>query len=512
MRFLLVVVLCLAFSGQGFAGQSPKKACLKTKLSIPFSQFQAVDFAEQVAEKQLKSCTEYLNGFKVGRKPKFSRAIKKLRALLQRAKAHTIMGNKPEALADISEMRKLADAAGVQNKVSHKYGVGLILLAMEAMNSDNPFEQFADITKKFPYYEPLHQIGLSYALEAGEFKVAADYATLSDKLNENAISAQIKGYLLEMSDDPGRALRHYEQSVPSVETLIRTAHLYLQKGGLTASKEAYEKAISTSKDGSVVAKNVYAFLARSDDRGKIQTELHTKRLNILEAVYEIDKRGAEAVYKDLLQTSGQFGHFELISALQYTADRMETKPEQIFDLNSKPQLPEKFSVGKNRNSWLNKFPTVVPSGKSPKKVHPIYSTSIPFMSGTNGFSTDTLEDGAVEVSFGGSLTADRSTIVELTLLRAAEVALKKEKRFFRVRDLNHYSRVLTYNNVATGSTVGYSVKMIIELSDSQKFPAKEFDAEKIRESLAIKYIKQKKKKKKRKRKKWAENKDKRKDK
>ncbi len=482
MRHLAVAMAVVLFSTASFAKDSPKKVCFNTRVAVPIAQFVTADTARLAAEKQVPACSDYINKFKKRKKERSSEVDKKLGALLIRAKAYTILGQREAALKDIAKMQSLAVAVQYQSKLSAKYGVGLLLQTLEAINSDDPVGRIQAMVAEHPYYEAFHQIALSYAIERGDYLAAAKYATLSDKLNESASAAQLKGYLLERSGRADLALQNYQDSVPSLETYIRQSHIFLQMGEPGAAENAYQQALAISRPGRPLQQNVFALLTPADDRGNTITPSLQKRLDILKTVFTLDQSKPEEVFNQLFQQSTQFGHFELIAAMQYVGRQMDQVPEQVLMLDSTPQFPESFSPEKLRNSWINKLPKHISKGKPAGKPRVKYSSTVPLLA-SNGYKSDLNEDGSITVSFESSPKMDLPTITELALLRAAQLAVQKETPFFRIKDLNKMSKSFGFND-----PVSYIVKMTINLSDVEEGAEKAFDARHIIDVLSPKYM------------------------
>lgn len=480
MRILSSLFIILCMSTASYAAEKPKKLCFNTKVSVPIADWATADVAKLSAEKQLDGCTKYLAKFKKRKKERSGEATKKIRALLIRAKAHTILGNKAAAAADIELLRSLAEKVDASFKLSTETGVGLLLEAMEAINSETPDKSTADLAARHPYNEAIQQIALSYALVAEDYNAAAQYATLSDKLNESAAAAKLKGYILEIGDMQAMALAHYQDTTPSLEAYIRQAHIHLDDGDISRSREMYELALSIAEE-KPLQKDIFAVLAARDDRGKAVTPMMKKRLNILQSLYKIDEAGANSVFQELFQMSTGFGHFELVSAMKFAARAMDNAPEHVMSLDSKPQFPEGFAPMKLRNQSLNKLQKNIVKG-SAKTNKPRYRSAVSWLT-AKGFKSEKNEDGSLSVSFESSAKADRPTITEMALLRAADLALEDGRGFFNIRDLNQYSRGMAFSD-----PVSYLVKMVIEFTDKEHVSSKTFDARLIKDQLGPKYM------------------------
>ncbi len=171
----------------------------------------------------------------------------------------------------------------------------------------------------------------------------------------------------------------------------------------------------------------------------------------------------------------------------------------ILELDVKSKWEELSSQGvsiKKDDDFLNSLFTRLPSLERKSTINS-YSSKAWFFK-QNGFSEKALDDGTHQIEFLGS-SSTITVVDEMTLLRAAELAMKASKPGFVIVGLNNYERKIysTYNGmrVSPDRHAGYITKIKVAFIDPLNIPKKWkvhkgriFDAEKVWHDLAPIYL------------------------
>lgn len=463
--FLLSSALFLAACG----GPDPQHtACFGSQSSWVFQSGSLVERdSDAQYRRKVSGCTEVLAGLKP------NRPYQQANTLARRAKAYALLGEFDNASSDIEAIRNIVSQEGIADKQNYIRGLALTLDAIEAMalyengKAAEGREKFASLVAEYPYVEPLHGLALSYALKHDDMARAADLSLLPGKLTSSSNFGEFAGKLYEAAEKPEMARQVYESDPDSINGWIRRGHMDLRAGNKDAARTALEEARRLA-DAPLPERKAIGFAALRSagvNLDKYRRDLEKKRVAVLDAAVRFaDTEDASAV-SDVLQMSTSLAHFEVLSTLQYMRSvRPDLIPSTLPTEPARPSAVSAEALEKMRRTSMRLMPQILPKkilfggGKSG------YSSSV-WMLKSSGFSDDALDNGNHQISFEGSTATERPFMVEMMLLRAAEISQKKGHAGFRVRELNHYNKVMTMNGSPFGDTVGLVSKMQVEFVD-----------------------------------------------
>jgi tetratricopeptide (TPR) repeat protein len=176
--------------------------------------------------------------------------------------------------------------------------------------------------------------------------------------------------------------------------------------------------------------------------------------------------------------------------LDLSADRQATARKALFEDMVKLAMIEPETAGTN-SVYKRSRPDVLGA-----LVGAAFSMGTTLLAdgvrNTNGFSATPNADGSVQVSLTGNTPA-AAVVREMTLLRAAEMALEAGKPAFVIASRNDYARTLTstqYGSTISSVPTGYKTDMVVRFLPDAAAEARALDAKAVVAALGPFYYKE----------------------
>ncbi len=468
-------------------------ACFNDRTGFPFSAYSGM--RSSVGSNYLETvrgCSNVLASLKS------DEAQKRANTLIRRAKAYVSLGKAADAHADIAAIRDIATSANLMKDENYIRGIALTLDAMDAMlaygegRADEGQAAFEKLVGEFPYVQPLSTLAMTYAIGRNDYAWAAETSILPGRLSTDETYAMLTGRLLEMAGKNEEAAQFYRGFKNDTHSMIRLAHLMVQQDRIGEAKEALAAAKDeTPAEPAEELQGWQAFAAaqRNEARSALR-RVENRRLAVLEALIRFAETEDPVAVTDVLAASTGLGHYEVLATLQYMrAKRPDLVASSLPEAPASPGGFDMDALKRMRADSLRQMPQILPKERWGSGGKSNYSQSV-WLLKSSGFKDKDLENGRVEISFEGSTTTERPFLVEMLLLRAAEIARKRQHPAFSVRSLNHFNKITTINGVPTGGAIAYTAKMQVEFMDTLQTGdyGVAFSTEKVMEDLGPVYL------------------------
>ncbi|WP_404482523.1 hypothetical protein [Novosphingobium sp. BL-52-GroH] len=497
-------------------------------LSYPQNTMRYGDYASGSSQSVIAACTAALAH------PKLlaTQNLRRARLLRARATAQLKADNLPGALADIDLAGAAAGDAAADALYRRSMAVSLDLLRAlvydQMGNRDEALRLARQSAAARPYALEVQRVAAHLLLTHGQNDAAAQ-ATL---LAANRLDPDFAQYQLTVLGYAGDFKAMAQLALPPVDVPATTPEKSLSPLGslqkVLASRSqltngmllAYARATTGDVAGARrdMAQTKARFAALSS--GQPETLSAEAQANIFKpyadliASYETRIEARIALQEGrktdaIARLQGASLPVDAVTADLFKAVRIaQGQPETAFPGDLDPASNRQATARKALFDSMVRMATIEPETAGTNSVYKrsrpnvlgalvgaafsMGTTLLQGVKNTDGFSAQPNADGSVQVSLTGATTAP-AVVREMTLLRAAEMAIEAGKPSFVVAARNDYARTMTtsqYGATISSVPTGYKTDMVVRFLAPGEQDGRALDARAVVDALGPYYYKE----------------------